>query len=319
MLTTLRHRHSHTRPPAVGAILLPALALAAAACREAPAAAASTPPTASAANRSPGEHRQYGPPVSVGQGRARAYVVYDQRAGGAPIEVGVALDEGVMDGLPGAEHTSHRASSGNPHDHGQPNVYLLALPARGVAPYRFVAFDWNPAGHVPPGVYDIPHFDFHFWTATEEERAAIVPTNPDFAQLAARLPADAERPPSYAVAAPPGTPPEAVAVPLMGVHWADMRSPELQPPGSPAHRPFTTTMLWGSWNGRFTFIEPMITRAYLMAKKTATDPAVRDERLPLSMPAQVATAGYYPGAYRITWDAEAREYRVALTTLSWRE
>ena len=264
-------------------------------------------------------HRQYGPPVTVGDGRARTYVVYDKREGGAPIEIGVALDEGVMDGLPGAEHASHGPSTGNAHDHGQMYVYLLALPARGAAPYRFVAFDWNPNGHVPAGVYDTPHFDFHFWTASEEERAAIVPTNPDFARLAARLPVDAARPPFYVVAAPPGTPPEAVAVPEMGVHWAAMRSPELQPPGSPQHRPFTTTMLWGSWNGRFTFIEPMITRAYLMAKKKATDPAVRDEILPLSMPAQVGTAGYYPGAYRITWDAQAREYRIALTTLSWRE
>jgi len=301
----------------------PALALVAAvaACGESPASAATLQATQPLAARSPDGQRQYGPPVTVGRGRARTYVVYDNATGNtrAPIEVGVALDEGVMDGLPGMEPMSHRASSGNPHDHGTPNVYVLSLPPGAPAPYRFVAFDWNPAGHVPPGVYDIPHFDVHFWTASEEERAAIVPTNPDFARFAARLPNEAQVPPSYVVAAPPGTPPEAVAVPLMGVHWADMRSPELQPPESPAHKAFTTTMLWGSWNGRFVFIEPMITRAYLLAKKSTTDAAVRDELLPLEMPAEVAAPGYYPGAYRITWDGEAREYRIALTTLSWRE
>jgi hypothetical protein len=30
-------------------------------------------------------------------------------------------------------------------------------------------------------------------------------------------------------------------------------------------------------------------------------------------------AGFYPSAYRITWDAQAKEYRVALTQLSWHD
>lgn len=306
------------RSPAVGAAMLLALA----ACVEPPATATPSPSGARAAGLAAGVHRQYGPPVAIGEGRARTYVVYDQGAGGAPIEVGVALDERAMDGLPGAEpasHGAHTTAAGNPHDHGQPNVYLLSLPTPGVAPYRFVALDWNPGGHVPPGVYDVPHFDFHFWTEPEAVRESIVPSDPRWAELAASLPSEAARPPFYVVAAPPGTPPEAVAVPTMGVHWADMRAPELQPPGSPDHRPFTTTMLWGSWDGRFVFIEPMITRAYLLAKKTATDAAVRDELLPLAMPAQLPAPGYYPGAYRITWDEQAREYRVALTGLTRRE
>jgi hypothetical protein len=102
----------------------------------------------------------------------------------------------------------------------------------------------------------------------------------------------------------------------MGVHWIDARAAEMQPPGSPAHRPFTTTFLWGSWGGEFVFLEPMITRAHILAKKAAADPALRDEVIPLSQPAQVRRAGYYPGAYRITWDAHAREYRIALTQLA---
>jgi hypothetical protein len=30
-------------------------------------------------------------------------------------------------------------------------------------------------------------------------------------------------------------------------------------------------------------------------------------------------AGYYPSAYRIAWDAQAKEYRVSLVQLSWRD
>jgi hypothetical protein len=63
----------------------------------------------------------------------------------------------------------------------------------------------------------------------------------------------------------------------------------------------------------------MITRAFILAKKTASDPTVRDQVIPISTPAKYRVAGYYPSAYRISWDADAREYRIALTELSLRK
>lgn len=273
---------------------------------------------ASGAESDPVNRATYGEPVAVGRGTARTYVIYD-RNGGAPLEVGVALDERALDGLPAPNPHAHARAGASPHEHLDNHVYLLSLPGRGVAPFQFVELDWNPGGHEPPGVYDTPHFDFHFYTVPPAERAAVVPSDPQFQQKAEMLPPEGERPPSYAVAAPPGAP--APAVPLMGVHWVDVRSPELQKMfGNPgAWRPFTTTFIYGSWAGRFTFLEPMITRAHILAKRTATDPAVRDEVIPVSTPAQIGTAGYYPGAYRIAWDPQAREYRIALTNLTRRE
>ena len=107
----------------------------------------------------------------------------------------------------------------------------------------------------------------------------------------------------------------------MGVHWVDARSSELQQLlGKPeAYRPFTRTFILGSWNGRFHFWEPMITRAHLLAKRNATEAAVLDEVIPISIPARYQVPGRYPTAYRITWDDQAREYRVALTGLTPRE
>lgn len=63
----------------------------------------------------------------------------------------------------------------------------------------------------------------------------------------------------------------------------------------------------------------MITRAYILSKKTTTDPAKIDEVIPVSTAQKYSPAGYYPSAYRITWDAEQQEYRIALTQLSWRD
>jgi hypothetical protein len=59
----------------------------------------------------------------------------------------------------------------------------------------------------------------------------------------------------------------------------------------------------------------MISRAHLVAKRDAADAAVRDEIIPVSTAARRAAPGFYPGAYRIMYDAETREYRVALTRL----
>jgi hypothetical protein len=197
-------------------------------------------------------------------------------------------------------------------------MYILDLPAQNPTPYKFVQFDWNPAGHEPPGVYDLPHFDFHFYRVPLSVRNSIVPSDPQFATKAAAYPAEAFRAPFYIDAATPaGAPPAAVTVPQMGLHWLDVRSPELQGmSGKPeAFKPFTKTYIYGSWNGEFIFDEPMITRAYLLAKKTATDSAVRDEIVPISTQPKYALSGFYPNAYRITYDAATKEYRVALTQL----
>lgn len=261
-----------------------------------------------------GAHRQYGTPVKVGNGTVRTYVVLDAKNGGAPLEVGVAMSEDALDGLPAPVASSDPMA--NMH------MNLLELPAQNPTPYKFVQFDWNPAGHEPAGVYDLPHFDFHFYTVSKDVRASILPTDPRFAQKAASFPAPEFRAPFYIDAATPaGAPPAAVTVPQMGLHWLDVRSPELQGmAGHPeAFRPFTKTFIYGSWDGQFIFDEPMITRAYIVAKRDATDPAVRDELVPVSTAPRYAPAGFYPSAYRIAYDAQAKEYRVALTQLSWRE
>jgi hypothetical protein len=253
--------------------------------------------------------RSYGDAVKVGAGQARTYV--DRDATGAPREIGVALSEAALEALPSA-------GSGHHDGHMVTHEFVLTLPANNGTPFTFLEMNWNPLGHEPDGVYqDVPHFDFHFYVIPKAERDAIVPTDTAFATKANNLPAKEFIPPFTMPLGPPGAPPAAVAVPMMGVHWSDLRSPELQKLlGKPeAFKPFTATFLHGSWNGQIHFWEPMITRAYLLEKKAATDAAVRDEIIPLPVPAKYQREGYYPTSYRITWDASAREYRVALSQL----
>ncbi|MBV9879794.1 MAG: DUF5602 domain-containing protein [Gemmatirosa sp.] len=271
----------------------------------------------------PAAQRLYGAAQKVGNGTVRTYIVLGAD-GVTPTEVGVAMTESAMDGLPApsamkGDMSSMKDMPAGAHAMADMNMYILDLPAQNPTPYKFVQFDWNPAGHEPAGVYDKPHFDFHFYTVSRAFRDGILPTDGSYAAKAASFPAADFRAPFYVDAATAGNAPAAAAaVPQMGLHWLDVRSPELQGlTGHPeAYKPFTTTFIYGSWDGQFIFDEPMITRAHIVAKHDATDPAVRDEVIPVSTPTRQSAAGYHPKAYRITWDAAAKEYRVALTQLT---
>jgi hypothetical protein len=240
--------------------------------------------------------RQYGGAARIGNGTVRTYVTYGGPEQRVPLEIGIAIDAAGMEGLSTEMQMMH-----------------LDFPAGTPAPYRFAMFGWNPDGHEPDHIYTLPHFDFHFYFTSHEAVDAMVPSNPDYATRANRMPAEETVPPFFVVPAPPGVEPGETAVPQMGVHWVDVRTPELQGLlGNPdAAEPFTRTFIYGSWDGRFTFLEPMITRAHLLSKP--------DEIIPVSQPERYGEAGWYPDSYRIRWDPQTGEYLVALTGLSWFE
>jgi hypothetical protein len=273
----------------------------------------------------PTARRDYGVEQTLGNGKVRTYVTH--ASNGAPTEVGVAFSEAAMDGLPAAA-SAMKADAGMAHadmpaahNMAMSTQLLLDLPAGHGTQYTFVQLDWNPAGHEPPGIYDLPHFDFHFYNISKAEWNAIDPSNPAYVASARNAP-DAQYARAFFVnpAVALNAPAEAVAVPKMGVHWLDAKSPELQGlVGNPGgFKPFTTTYIQGAWNGKFIFEEPMITRAHIMAKKTATVDSVRDQVLPLTSALKASPAGYYPSAYRITYDPSAKEYRIALSGLTYR-
>src|SRR4051812_9122435 len=272
-----------------------AISIIAAACAAAAFVACSSDTPITSANS---DTIRYGAAQTLGNGTVRTYLVVNRNDPSTPVEVGVALSESAMEGLPAGVASSDPMA--NMH------MYTLALPVQNATPYKFVQFDWNPVGHEPEGVYTLPHFDFHFYTVPVSVRDGIMPTDPKYAAKAASYPASEFRAPFYVDAATAaGAPASAAAVPMMGLHWLDVRSPELQElTGHPENaKPFTKTFIYGSWDGQFIFDEPMITREYLMAKHDATDSAVRDEVIPVPTAARYSPAGFYPSAYRISYDA----------------
>ena len=267
----------------------------------------------------PSSLRDDGAAQRIGKGTVRTYVLYDPANRRVPIEVGIALSANALEGLPAPSQMAGATDAMSSHF--DTHERLLELPEPNPTPYKFVQFNWNPGGHEPPGVYDAAHFDFHFWNVSLDVRNSVVLSNPEFATKAASLPAEQFRSQFYIDASTAArAAAAAVTVPLMGLHWLDVRSPELQ--GLTGHpelqQPFTKTFIYGSWDGQFVFDEPMITRAYIAAKRTA-DAANRDEIIEMPTPARRQVAGYYPRAYRISYDVETKEYRIALTRLTWQQ
>ena len=136
---------------------------------------------------------------------------------------------------------------------------------------KHVFLNWNPAGHEPPGIYDLPHFDFHFYLVPDAERVAST----DMAKINIQPAADYV-PANHMAGAP---------VPQMGLHWLDLASPEL------SGAKFTQTFIYGSYDGKVTFIEPMITKEFLLN-------TTNFERS-IPQPAKYQRAGYYPTKMRI--------------------
>lgn len=230
----------------------------------------------------------FSPSEKIGNGIVKTYVSLDKD--GNPTEVGVRMSESALDALP-------------TEDAVPPRTLIIALPDQASASVlEFVTVDWNSHGHEPAGLFDKPHFDIHFYMTDEASRTAIDPARPNFAAKAARLPDPKYVPRDYVL---PG-PPEAVTLPAMGTHWADSTI-ELVP----GRYDLQQVLANGSWDGTFTFVEPMITRAYLLTKPALTEN--------IKQPAAYQQSRYYPTTYRVTFDNETREYVISLGGLTMRQ
>lgn len=214
----------------------------------------------------------------VGNGVAYSWAKLD--GAGKPLALGVTLTESALTGLPDPAPGMKEMPE-----------YTLALPKEAAAtPFDHIGLNWNSKGHDPTGIYDVPHFDFHFYTLSREERRQITAIGPDLAKCDRQPPAG-YLPAGYILA--PGS-----QVPQMGAHWVDPASPEFH------GERFTRTLLYGSYDGRIAFIEPMITKAFL-----ETHP---EETRSIKLPTAYSKGGYYPTSYTVKYDPARREYTVAL-------
>lgn len=208
---------------------------------------------------------EVGPQVTVHDGKSWSWIHVDGR--NKPLELGITINEAALNSVP----VGHNGED----DHNMfENNYFVSLPAKAkeVTPFKTIMLNWNPAGHEPEQVYTLPHFDIHFYMTVEDEIMDMV----DEGKLN-------EEPAAHYI---PQNHISGPGVPMMGKHWIDAASPELQPGGI-----FSQTFLYGSYDGKVTFLEPMITLDFL--KNT-----LQFERS-IPQPAKYQQSGYYPTKMKV--------------------
>jgi hypothetical protein len=208
-----------------------------------------------------------GPTRPMGNGQAQSFVRLN--AAGQPIEVGLTFNAAALNNLPTAPDTS----------------FLLPLPTQGVAtPFDHISLDWESQGHDPVPIFGTPHFDVHFYLINQAERdtIAFAPDQP--------APAAQFIPPDYVSGH--------TVVPRMGQHWTDSTDPNTTP------GQFNHTLIYGFHNGKMVFLEPMITRDFLLTKTNFAGA--------IKQPVAFPKPGFYPTHYSIKFNATTNTYTITL-------
>jgi hypothetical protein len=258
-------------------------------------------------------NRMLGWTLELGRGTVSSYAEFD--GGGTPRALGVALSAGALDGLPTGGSDHHHCFDRNKDGVVDPATeclhqyeFVIPLPdavaRRADIPFKWVLLNWEPLGHIPPGVYDVPHFDVHFYMEPIANVFAIEsgPCGPEFIrcdqfEVARRpVPANYMHPDFKDVEA---------AVPAMGNHLVDLTGPEF------AKQPFTRTWIYGAYDGKVTFYEEMVTRAFLLSKPNTC--------FPIKVPPAVGLRGFYPTVSCLRDDARTGEYTVSMEQFVFRE
>ena len=196
-----------------------------------------------------------------------------------PLKIAINISDEAWAHLPtGADQHEHD------HDH-ENAVRLKFHPKVDSTIFNHVELGWNPHGHDPMPIYGIPHFDFHFYNVSTAAVDAIPPYELDSMKFK-NLPAPEYFPANYMYFGG--------GVPKMGTHLIDVTSPEVN------GAVFGQTFIYGSYNGKVTFTEPMITKAFIEANPSFSRA--------IPQPAKVQKTGFYPTRLRFARNAGSRDF-----------
>ncbi len=240
----------------------------------------------------------YGDSAQLGDGIARTYVTIDDHK--RPVAIGAEFTAAMLTNLPTTATDGHHCYEG--HCVGG-HERILDFPNQVAnTPFQWLLLNWNTHGHVPDGVYSVPHFDFHFFIMDLATRNTIDPGP-------CGIVVDCEDYQRGIQPVPPQYLPQdyndlGAVEAAMGNHLIDLTAPEFN------GQPFTQTFIYGAYEGKISFYEPMITLAYFQT--------LPNHCVSLKLPAAYAVSAYYPTQYCMRYFAESATYTVSLEGFEYR-
>jgi hypothetical protein len=251
--------------------------------------------------------------VKLGNGEATSFAQFQPN--GAPEVIGLSMSAEALATLPsdpsdrhhcvdrdGDGAVAHATECVHTHE------FVIPLPdsvaQRNDIPFKWVLLNWNAHGHVPPGIYDVPHFDVHFMIAPIQDIFSIGDgtCGPEFVDCNDY--AVAKKPVPDGMMHPDFSDVDGV-VPAMGNHLVDLTGHEFH------GAPFTRSWIYGAYDGRVTFYEEMVALNYLRMRP--------DDCSEIKFPPAVQVSGYYPTERCVRYDASTNSYIVAMEQFVYRE
>lgn len=217
----------------------------------------------------------YGDTYFMGNGAFRTYISVDHD-NELPVTLGVEFNsQFFIDPPPGSKEI---------------HEYTVVLPLPTIAgvytPFTNFESNWSPLGH-PGTPYERPHMDFHFFMSTPEFRAKIKGGICGGGEANAKSFCKGVKP-FRPECVPPAYIQPGLVVPGQGSHLLDATGPELN------GGKFLDTFIFGAYDGRIVFYEPMVTTEAFEAILNGT---WGERCLEIRNPQFVNVAGYYPSLF----------------------
>ncbi len=256
--------------------------------------------------------RMYGGIAEIGNGKIETYAEVDPE--GVPQSIGVLFSKGSLENLPTDISDGNRCADLNSDEVIDKETECLMwhervipLPSdvsrRDDMPFKWVLLNYNPHGHMPDGVWNVPHFDIHFYMESIEKVFSLMPgpCGPEKMRCDQYETAIKPVPANYIHADYQDV---GAAAPAMGNHLVDPTGPEF------SGEPFTRSWIYGANDGRVTFWEEMIAVDYMMSKPNKCHD--------IKTPPAVDKSGYYPTTVCTVYNPEDESVAVSVEKFVYR-
>lgn len=225
---------------------------------------------------------EWGDSIEIGDGEISTFS--SVTPSGKPKGVGIHFADGTFEDLPYAEDFENGDAEGRKIHGVWSKPFSLDFPENTPEPISYAGCGWNPQGHTPIGVYDKPHFDFHYHFY---EPGLVRQIGPGVIE---DLP-DEKTPDGYQLIE------GGAVIPAMGAHLAPEDAPEFDDPNDSSD--WQETLIWGAadvdGDGEYenNYVEPMITLDYFRNHLDGV------EKQDIAQPGAYPKDGYYPTTYTV--------------------